>query len=349
MRDLELNPHDVLRTLEEHVRGLPASSGNEVQVASPTKLVFKLAFHQAIRSGRQTIESSDLFAAIFEESQGAPVAIVRRGAGRPKGSKDPHARAKEQDREHARLRISAELDPIIDAAIARAKGLRHLQIRNKKTGKFERVTDPERITTILSGKAGAEYEIWEIWTRDPDIAAIRELLDRCIEKPREQAHVAGDVEKFIARINRGSGWRRRRRRSCPREKTRLSDRRGPGAAQRRWWERGPRGRREGGAVTDAQLATLETFYRTLSTERLDDYRIALWLDRETARRSATPAADITEAFCSERLAVIAHVLASRGLKYRIDDNRRITCLTCGLVGRARPVSTPPESGVCTVP
>src|SRR5438874_11091961 len=77
MRDLELNPHEILQALEEHLHVLPTFAGRELRVAPATKLVFKLAFHQASRAGRQTIESSDLFSAIFEESQGVPVSIIR--------------------------------------------------------------------------------------------------------------------------------------------------------------------------------------------------------------------------------------------------------------------------------
>ena len=65
MRDLELNPHEILQGLEEHLQVLPTFADRELRVAPATKLVFKLAFHQASRAGRQTIESSDLFSAIF--------------------------------------------------------------------------------------------------------------------------------------------------------------------------------------------------------------------------------------------------------------------------------------------
>ena len=83
MRDLELNPHEILQALEEHLQVLPTFAGRELRVAPATKLVFKLAFHQASRAGRQTIESSDLFSAIFEESQGVPVSIIRRHGVEP--------------------------------------------------------------------------------------------------------------------------------------------------------------------------------------------------------------------------------------------------------------------------
>jgi ATP-dependent Clp protease ATP-binding subunit ClpA len=83
MRDLEVNPHTILQALEEHLNMIPAFAGRDLRVAPATKLVFKLAFHQASRAGRQTIEAADLFAAIFEESQGIPVSIVKRHGVEP--------------------------------------------------------------------------------------------------------------------------------------------------------------------------------------------------------------------------------------------------------------------------
>jgi ATP-dependent Clp protease ATP-binding subunit ClpA len=78
MRDLELNPHAVLQSLEEHLNTVPAFAGRDLRVAAAAKLVFKLALHHASRAGRQVIEAPDLFSAIFEESQGIPVSIIRR-------------------------------------------------------------------------------------------------------------------------------------------------------------------------------------------------------------------------------------------------------------------------------
>jgi ATP-dependent Clp protease ATP-binding subunit ClpA len=77
MRDLDLNPHQILQALEEHLKRLPALGGRDLRVAPATKLLFKLAFHHASRAGRQAIEAIDLFSAIFEESQGVPVSIIR--------------------------------------------------------------------------------------------------------------------------------------------------------------------------------------------------------------------------------------------------------------------------------
>jgi ATP-dependent Clp protease ATP-binding subunit ClpA len=80
MRDLSLNPHEIIQALEEHLRSLPGGETHKPRVASATKDVLKLAFHHAGRAGRQVVESSDLFVALFEESRGnasVPVAIIR--------------------------------------------------------------------------------------------------------------------------------------------------------------------------------------------------------------------------------------------------------------------------------
>ena len=114
MRDLELNPHEILQELEEHLTVLPTYSGRELRVAPATKLVFKLAFHQASRAGRQTIESSDLFQAIFEESQGVPVSIIRRHGVEPDvlGSRIT-TRMRDNELREERLRKRFELPPFL--------------------------------------------------------------------------------------------------------------------------------------------------------------------------------------------------------------------------------------------
>src|SRR5687768_15023688 len=83
MRDLELNPHEILQGLEEHLQVLPTFADRELLVAPALKLGFKLALDRASRAGRQTIELSDLFSAIFEESQGIPVSLIRRHGVEP--------------------------------------------------------------------------------------------------------------------------------------------------------------------------------------------------------------------------------------------------------------------------
>jgi ATP-dependent Clp protease ATP-binding subunit ClpA len=114
MRDLELNPHEILQSLEEQLQVLPTCAGRELRVAPATKLVFKLAFHQASRAGRQTIESSDLFSAIFEESQGGPVSIIRRHGVEPEVLVTRVAtRIRDNELREERLRKRFELPPFL--------------------------------------------------------------------------------------------------------------------------------------------------------------------------------------------------------------------------------------------
>jgi ATP-dependent Clp protease ATP-binding subunit ClpC len=114
MRDLELNPHEILQALEEHLHVLPTFAGRELRVAPATKLVFKLAFHQASRAGRQTIESSDLFSAIFEESQGVPVSIIRHHGVEPEVLVSRIAtRMRDNELREERLRKRFELPPFL--------------------------------------------------------------------------------------------------------------------------------------------------------------------------------------------------------------------------------------------
>ena len=114
MRDLELNPHEILQALEEHLRLLPSVPGRELRVAPSTKLLFKLALLHASRSGRHTIEATDLFSAIFEETQGIPVSIIRRHGIEPEALVTRLAtRMRDHEMHEERLKKRFELPPFL--------------------------------------------------------------------------------------------------------------------------------------------------------------------------------------------------------------------------------------------
>jgi ATP-dependent Clp protease ATP-binding subunit ClpC len=114
MSELGLNPHEILHQLEEHLDGRRRVAGRDLRVAPSTKLVFKLAFHQASRAGRQTIESSDLFQAIFEESQGIPVSIIRHYGVEPEVLVSRiSTRMRDNELREERLRKRFELPPFL--------------------------------------------------------------------------------------------------------------------------------------------------------------------------------------------------------------------------------------------
>jgi hypothetical protein len=111
------------------------------------------------------------------------IGATRPGAGRPKGVKDPQTLAKEDAREAVRKKLTKELMTVADALLSRARGTRYFVTRNLKTGKFELVTNPRQVIDALNRKDG---QSGEFYTDKPDTVAIREILDRCLDKAKEQ-------------------------------------------------------------------------------------------------------------------------------------------------------------------
>jgi ATP-dependent Clp protease ATP-binding subunit ClpA len=147
MRDLDLNPHEILQSLEEHLRLVPAFSDRETRVAPATKLLFKLAFHHASRAGRQAIESADLFAAIFEESQGIPVSIIRRHGVEPELLVTRIAtRMRDLEQREERLRKKFELPPFLKHF---ATNLNQLARQDKVPPLYGRTEELRQVMEIL--------------------------------------------------------------------------------------------------------------------------------------------------------------------------------------------------------
>jgi hypothetical protein len=125
---------------------------------------------------------------------------ARPGAGRPKGRKLQKTLDKESAREYVRLRVTQALDPLLDAQIANARGLRYLVVRDKNTGKFLRVTE-----AMARVKLKGHEELVEVWEKDPNVSAFADLLNRALDKPKEQVQeikLTGDEEQ-IRRLHAG--------------------------------------------------------------------------------------------------------------------------------------------------
>jgi len=107
----------------------------------------------------------------------------REGAGRPKGTINPSTITKEQAREALRQIVLAHMGEMAAAQIAQAKGLKYLVTREKKTGKFVRVTE-----AMAKAKSGddANEETIEVWEKDPSVQAFTDLMNRALDKPKEQ-------------------------------------------------------------------------------------------------------------------------------------------------------------------
>lgn len=103
----------------------------------------------------------------------------RAGAGKPKGHQSQATLDKITAREFVRQRVTEQLGPLVDAQIANAKGLSYLVIRDKKTGKFVRVSE-------AMARVTKDQEIVEVWEKDPSTPAFAILLDRALDRPAEQ-------------------------------------------------------------------------------------------------------------------------------------------------------------------
>lgn len=73
------------------------------------------------------------------------------------------------------------METLVAAQIAHAAGLKYLVTRDKKTGKFVRVTE-----AMAKAKLGENEEIIEVWEKDPSVQAFTDLMNRAIDKPAEQ-------------------------------------------------------------------------------------------------------------------------------------------------------------------
>ena len=147
MRDLELNPHEIVQALEEHLRLLPNTPGRDLRVAPSTKLLFKLALLHASRLGRHTVEATDLFSAIFEETQGIPVSIIRRHGIEPETLVSRLTnRMRDHELREERLKKRFELPPFLKHF---ATNLNQLARQDKVPPVFGRDYEMDQVFEIL--------------------------------------------------------------------------------------------------------------------------------------------------------------------------------------------------------
>src|SRR6187455_2120714 len=186
MRDLELNPHEILQALEEHLRLLPSAAGREVRVAPSTKLLFKLALLHASRSGRHSVEATDLFSAIFEETQGIPVSIIRRHGIEPEALVTRLAtRMRDHELHEERLKKRFELPPFLKHF---ATNVNQLARQDKIPPVFGRDAEMDQVLEVLCHRERANSVLL---LGEPGVGktAIAEGLARRIEFEPEKVPV----------------------------------------------------------------------------------------------------------------------------------------------------------------
>jgi hypothetical protein len=112
----------------------------------------------------------------------------RPGAGRKVGYRAPGTLDKLQARELLRQMVIARLQPLVEAQMANAEGLKYLVVRDKRTGKFERVTEA---FARQQTEDEQDKETIEVWEKDPSVQAFSDLLNRALDKPTESVEVSG--------------------------------------------------------------------------------------------------------------------------------------------------------------
>jgi ATP-dependent Clp protease ATP-binding subunit ClpA len=186
MRDLDLNPHEILQALEEHLRLLPSVPGRDLRIAPSTKLLFKLALLHASRSGRHAIEATDLFSAIFEETQGIPVSIIRRHGIEPEALVSRLAtRMRDHELREERLKKRFELPPFLKHF---ATNLNQLARQDKVPPVFGRDYEMDQVLEVLCHRERANSVLL---LGEPGVGktAIAEGLARRIEFEPEKVPV----------------------------------------------------------------------------------------------------------------------------------------------------------------
>jgi hypothetical protein len=106
--------------------------------------------------------------------------------GKPKGYKHAKTIEKELERERLRQLVVAHLEPMTLAQIAHATGVSYMVLRNPD-GTFTRATDEKQIDAACASGA----ESFRIFTQAPNPASYKDLMDRALDKPKEQVEVTG--------------------------------------------------------------------------------------------------------------------------------------------------------------
>lgn len=101
--------------------------------------------------------------------------------GPQKGAKYAPTIAKEQAREQLRIHVQKHVERMTQAQIANACGLMHLMLRNED-GTWRKATTEDDIEKALNG----DPNMYWISTKDPNIQAYSDLLNRAHDKPKEQ-------------------------------------------------------------------------------------------------------------------------------------------------------------------
>ena len=125
---------------------------------------------------------------------------ARPNSGPAKGTKYGPQQAtisKELAREALRQVVLKHMDRMVRSQMANAIGIGHLFTRDK-TGKFSRITNEDEALNLL--ETGKEGEDFYIFMKDPSVQAFTDLMNRALDKPKEQEQEVALQGKIVLEI-----------------------------------------------------------------------------------------------------------------------------------------------------
>jgi hypothetical protein len=105
--------------------------------------------------------------------------------------------AKEEAKAILRDMVLSELRPLVRGLIKKAQGVDHMMLRDEN-GQWKRMETEFEIAAALNAEGAAEGSTYWIHTKDPDVAAAKDILDRAIGKPIEEQNVNLTVNTPLA-------------------------------------------------------------------------------------------------------------------------------------------------------
>jgi ATP-dependent Clp protease ATP-binding subunit ClpA len=153
LRSAGVNPVGVTQSIDEHLRHQPCVSGRRPRVAPETKLACRLAMHHAARVGHSSISTADLLHALFAETSGMPMSILKQHGAEPTvlvSQLDAHMR--DADVLSERLARRFDLPPYLKQV---ATNLNALARQGKVLPAFGRDREIQQVLEILSHRERA--------------------------------------------------------------------------------------------------------------------------------------------------------------------------------------------------
>jgi hypothetical protein len=102
--------------------------------------------------------------------------------------------AKEEAKAILRDMVLSELRPLVRGLMKKAQGVDHMMLRDEN-GQWKRMETEQEIAAALNAEGAQEGSTYWIHTKDPDVAAAKDILDRAIGKPVEEMQIehSGEV------------------------------------------------------------------------------------------------------------------------------------------------------------